>query len=160
MREADAEQVLAIYQAGLDTGQASFETVAPELGGLHRRQAAAPALRRHRHRDRRGRRLGRGLARSRPGRSTPGSSSTASTSTPAARRTASAARCWPRSSPPTEDAGVWTIQSGIFPENAASLSLHQALGFRVVGTRERVGRHHGVWRDVILLERRSTVAGC
>ncbi|MEU7002522.1 GNAT family N-acetyltransferase [Nonomuraea sp. NPDC046570] len=58
-----------------------------------------------------------------------------------------------------EDAGVWTIQSGIFPENAASLSLHQALGFRVVGTRERVGRHHGLWRDVLLIERRSIVTG-
>jgi L-amino acid N-acyltransferase YncA len=55
----------------------------------------------------------------------------------------------------TEKAGVWTIQSGIFPENTASLSLHTACGFRTVGTREKVGRHHGVWRDVILVERRS-----
>ncbi|MEU5861662.1 hypothetical protein ABZ815_10850 [Nonomuraea sp. NPDC047529] len=54
-----------------------------------------------------------------------------------------------------EDAGVWTIQSGVFPENAASLSLHQALGFRVVGTRERIGCHHGLWRDVLMIERRS-----
>jgi L-amino acid N-acyltransferase YncA len=55
----------------------------------------------------------------------------------------------------TERAGIWTIQSGIFPENAASLALHLAAGFRRIGTRERVGRHHGTWRDVILLERRS-----
>jgi phosphinothricin acetyltransferase len=55
----------------------------------------------------------------------------------------------------TEAAGIWTIQSGIFPENPASLALHQRCGFRVIGTRERVGRHHGRWRDVILLERRS-----
>jgi phosphinothricin acetyltransferase len=55
----------------------------------------------------------------------------------------------------TEDAGIWTLQSGIFPENTASLRLHQACGFRVVGTRERIGHHHGRWRDVILLERRS-----
>jgi L-amino acid N-acyltransferase YncA len=55
----------------------------------------------------------------------------------------------------TEAAGIWTIQSGIFPENTASLALHTACGFRAVGTRERLGRHHGVWRDVVLLERRS-----
>lgn len=55
----------------------------------------------------------------------------------------------------TEAAGIWTIQSGIFPENIASLALHTRLGFRVVGTRERVGRQHGRWRDVVLLERRS-----
>lgn len=55
----------------------------------------------------------------------------------------------------TEAAGIWTIQSGIFPENAASLALHAAAGFRTVGTRERVGQHHGRWRDVIFIERRS-----
>jgi L-amino acid N-acyltransferase YncA len=59
----------------------------------------------------------------------------------------------------TEAAGIWTIQSGIFPENAASIALHLAAGFREVGIRERLGRHRGVWRDVVLLERRSTVAG-
>jgi phosphinothricin acetyltransferase len=57
----------------------------------------------------------------------------------------------------TEQAGIWTIQSGVFPENTASLALHTACGFRIVGTRERVGRHHGGWRDVVLLERRSPV---
>ena len=57
----------------------------------------------------------------------------------------------------TEAAGIWTIQSGIFPENTASLALHERAGFRRVGVRERLGRHHGTWRDVVLLERRSTV---
>jgi L-amino acid N-acyltransferase YncA len=57
----------------------------------------------------------------------------------------------------TERAGIWTIQSGVFPTNAASLRLHEAAGFRVVGTRERIGRRGGEWRDVVLLERRSPV---
>lgn len=59
----------------------------------------------------------------------------------------------------TETAGIWTIQSGIFPENAASLALHRRAGFRVVGKRERLGCHHGRWRDVVMLERRSTKVG-
>jgi L-amino acid N-acyltransferase YncA len=64
----------------------------------------------------------------------------------------------------TEAAGVWTIQSGIFPENAASLAVHAAAGFRVVGVRERVGRMtygalSGRWRDVVTVERRSPVIG-
>jgi L-amino acid N-acyltransferase YncA len=55
----------------------------------------------------------------------------------------------------TERAGIWTVQTGIFPENVASLALHRAVGFREVGIRERIGQLHGRWRDVVLLERRS-----
>ena len=55
----------------------------------------------------------------------------------------------------TEAAGIWTIQAGIFPENLASVAVHQQLGFEVVGRRKRLGRLNGVWRDVLLLERRS-----
>lgn len=59
----------------------------------------------------------------------------------------------------SEQLGYWTIQSGIFPENLASLALHEHCGFRILGRREKVGRHLGVWRDVILVEKRSSVAG-
>jgi L-amino acid N-acyltransferase YncA len=55
----------------------------------------------------------------------------------------------------SEQAGIWTVQAGVFPENTASLALHVASGFRVVGKRERLGQLDGQWRDVILLERRS-----
>ena len=59
----------------------------------------------------------------------------------------------------SERAGYWTLNAGVFPENEASIRLHEACGFREVGVRERLGRLDGVWRDVVLLERRSTVVG-
>jgi phosphinothricin acetyltransferase len=55
----------------------------------------------------------------------------------------------------TEQAGIWTIQTGIFPENEASVALHVKCGFRVVGTQERLGQLDGVWRDVVVVEQRS-----
>jgi len=59
----------------------------------------------------------------------------------------------------SERAGLWTLQSGTFPENEASIALHKSCGFREVGRRERIGRLNGVWRDVVLMERRSKVVG-
>jgi len=58
-----------------------------------------------------------------------------------------------------ERAGIWTLQASIFPENRASIALHERCGFRVVGTRERLGKLGEMWRDVILMERRSSVVG-
>ncbi|MEU4231229.1 GNAT family N-acetyltransferase [Nonomuraea sp. NPDC026600] len=158
MRDTDAQQVLAIYQAGLDTGQASFETTAPSWEGFT--AAKLPHLRYVATDTETGQVVGWVAASAisarpvyagvvehsvyvHPGCQAHGIGRALLTAFIAA----------------TEDTGVWTIQSGVFPENHASLSLHQALGFRVVGTRERIGRHHGVWRDVIFIERRSTTAG-
>jgi L-amino acid N-acyltransferase YncA len=59
----------------------------------------------------------------------------------------------------SEREGIWTLQAGIFPENEASLALHLASGFRIVGCRERIGRMNDTWRDVLLLERRSLLVG-
>ncbi|WP_313781280.1 hypothetical protein [Flagellimonas marinaquae] len=59
----------------------------------------------------------------------------------------------------SEKAGFWTIQSGIFPENMASIKLHEAVGFRYIGKRERVGKILGVWKDNLLFERRSSTVG-
>ena len=59
----------------------------------------------------------------------------------------------------SEQNGLWTLQAGIFPENAASVHLHEANGFRQVGRRERIGQLRGQWRDTLLLERRSAVVG-
>jgi L-amino acid N-acyltransferase YncA len=59
----------------------------------------------------------------------------------------------------SEAVGIWTLQAGIFPENVASIALHERAGFRVVGRRERLGQMNGRWRDVVLMERRSAVTG-
>jgi phosphinothricin acetyltransferase len=59
----------------------------------------------------------------------------------------------------SEAMGIWTLQAGIFPENEVSVRLHRRCGFREVGLRERLGMMDGRWRDVLLMERRSRVAG-
>ncbi|GAB3171098.1 GNAT family N-acetyltransferase [Streptomyces incanus] len=147
-----ADQVLAIYQLGIDEGNATFETAAPTWEAFdaaklpaHRLAAldggrvlgwaaAVPVSDRcayagvvehsvYVHPDARGRSVGLALL--------------------TALLTS------------TEAAGIWTVQSGIFPENTASLALHARAGFRVIGTRERIGRRHGTWHDVVLVERRS-----
>ena len=59
----------------------------------------------------------------------------------------------------SEENEIWTLQAGVFPENEASLSLHQKYGFRQFGRREKIGKMKGTWRDTVLLERRSKIAG-
>lgn len=58
-----------------------------------------------------------------------------------------------------EQAGYWTLQALVFPENIASIHIHQQAGFKVLGTHKKLGKRYGVWRDVVRLERRSSVAG-
>ncbi|MFD7984885.1 GNAT family N-acetyltransferase [Kitasatospora indigofera] len=157
MTAAHAPQVLAIYRAGIDEGNATFETEAPaweafDAGKLpaHRHVALEPG----------GRVLG-WVAASRV------SDRCAYTGVvehsvyvhPDARGRGVARALLDALIHSTQAAGIWTVQSGIFPENTASLALHRRAGFRVIGTRERIGRHHGVWRDVVLVERRSPVIG-
>ncbi len=152
LRPDDWLAVRAIYQAGIDTGNATFETAVPDwpawnasyltdhrlVARLDDRivgwTALAPVSDRCAYAgvaedsiyvapDAQGRGVGRALL---------------------AAVVASAER-----------GGIWTIQTGVFPENQASVRLHQACGFRLVGVRERLGQLHGRWRDVLLLERRS-----
>lgn len=59
----------------------------------------------------------------------------------------------------SEKHNIWTLQSGIFPENVASIGLHEKFGFRTVGYREKIGKMDGVWRNVVLMERRSSIVG-
>jgi phosphinothricin acetyltransferase len=158
MAAGDADQVLAIYQAGLDGGQASFESRAPgwaafDAGRLpgHRHVAADAAS---------GQVLGWvAVSPTSSRRVYAGVVEHSVYVDPACQGRGVGSVLLAALIASTEAAGIWTIQSGVFPENVASLRLHERAGFRVVGTRERVGRHHGRWRDTVLIERRSTVAG-
>ncbi|WP_371484259.1 N-acetyltransferase family protein [Kitasatospora sp. NBC_00315] len=153
MRPEHAEQVLAVYRAGIEEGNATFETTAPSWETFD-----AARLREHRH-------VALGLggevlgwAAVSPVSARPAYAGVVEHSVyvhPAARGRGVAGALLETLIASTESAGIWTIQSGVFPENTASLALHARAGFRVIGTRERVGRHHGVWRDVVLIERRS-----
>ena len=152
MRDADAPAVLAIYQAGLDTNQASFEITAPDWAGFD-------AARRPEYRfvavdgDEV---LGWVAVSSVSARAVYGGVVEDGVYvSPAARGRGVGRRLLDALIDSTEAGGVWTIQAGIFPENEASLALHRAAGFRTLGIREKIGRHHGRWRDVVLLERRS-----
>ncbi|SCF20560.1 GNAT family N-acetyltransferase [Micromonospora chokoriensis] len=155
MTDGDAGRVLAIYQAGLDAGNASFEVTAPTWAAFDVARLAA-------HRfvavDRVGTVLGWVAASPTSTREVyAGVVEHSVYVDPAAQGRGAGRLLLDALISSTEAAGIWTIQSGIFPENAASLVLHQRAGFRAVGVRERVGRHHGRWRDVVLLERRSPV---
>lgn len=157
MQPDDWDEVRRIYQEGIDTGLATFETTVPdwqtwtagkrpdcrlvargEDGRVLGWAALSPTSKRDVYKgvcevsvyvgeDARGRGLGRMLL---------GALVDAS-----------------------EEAGVWTLQSSIFPENKASVALHEAYGFRVVGRRERIAQLQGVWRDTVVMERRSKIVG-
>lgn len=154
MLPADAATVLAIYQAGLDTDEASFETVAPLWEAFdsshlaaHRYVAADPVTD-----------TVLGWVAVSPVSARPVYAGVVEHSLyvdAAVRGRGVGARLLATLIAATEAAGIWTIQSAVFPENQASLVLHERAGFRVVGMRERIALHHGVWRDVVLLERRS-----
>jgi L-amino acid N-acyltransferase YncA len=158
MRSADAAAVLAIYQEGLDTGEASFETSAPDWAAFdaaklpeHRWVATEPAT---------GDVIGWVAASRVSDRCVYAGVVEHSVYVATAARGRGVGRALMDALiGSTESGGIWTIQSGIFPENAASVAMHTRAGFRVVGVRERLGLHHGRWRDVVLVERRSPMVG-
>ncbi len=152
MTQRHAAEVLAIYQAGIDEGDATFETRAPAWP-----EFTAARLPDHRYVASNGAEVLGWVAVS------PVSSRCVYAGVvehsvyvhPGARGQGAGRQLLAALITSTEAAGIWTIQSGIFPENTASVALHHAAGFRIVGLRERVGQQHGRWRDVLLLERRS-----
>jgi L-amino acid N-acyltransferase YncA len=156
METGDADPVLRIYQAGLDTGQASFETTAPPWAVFD-----AGKLPEHRHVAVDDHDTVLGWVAVSPVSARPVYAGVVEHSVyvdPAARGRGVGRSLLDALIASTEEAGIWTIQSSVFPENTASLALHQRAGFRVVGIRERIGRHAAYgyrWRDVVFIERRS-----
>ncbi|MGC0422794.1 N-acetyltransferase family protein [Embleya sp. AB8] len=149
-----ADQVLEIYGLGIDTGDATFEECAPDWSVFD--AGKLPAHRFVALDETTGVVLGWVAAS--PTSKRPVYAGVVETSVyvhPAAFGRGVGRALLEAQITSTEAAGIWTIQAGIFPENTASLSLHTTLGFRTIGTRERIARHHGQWRDVTLLERRS-----
>ena len=156
MTAADWEAVLSIYRAGIATGQATFETEPPTWANWNEAHLPAPRL---------------------VAISAERTVGWAALSPVSARRVYAGVaevsvyvaenmhgkgigklllEALVRES---ERNGIWTLQASIFPENAASVSLHHSCGFREVGTRERIAKMKGAWRDTLLFERRSTLVG-
>ena len=148
--------VRAIYEQGIATGNATFETAAPSWEGWdaghlagHRPVAVSD-----------GRVVGWAALAPTSGRDAYAGVAEASVYVDAAAAGQGVGRALlERLVAGADDAGIWTVQAGIFPENRASLALHRRCGFRTVGVRERLGKLDGRWRDVVLLERRSPLIG-
>jgi phosphinothricin acetyltransferase len=155
LRPGDWPAVRAIYEEGIHGGDATFETEAPSWEAW---SAAHPELRLVAERE--GSVVGWAAVSPASGRRCYRGVGDVSVYVAGEARGAGLGRALlGRLVALSEAAGFWTLTAGVFPENEASLRLHRACGFRRVGVRERLGESGGVWRDVVLLERRSSVVG-
>jgi phosphinothricin acetyltransferase len=152
LRRDDWPEVLRIYEAGIATGNATFETAAPgwpQWDATHLPEHRLVAVADERV-------LGWIALSAYSDRCCYGGVGEVSVYVdPCAQGRGLGRALLERAIVSSEAAGIWTLQAGIFPENEASLALHKRCGFREVGTRERLGKLGGRWRDVVLLERRS-----
>ncbi len=156
MRTEDSAQVLAIYAEGIATGQATFETNLPEW-----QQWDAGHLTVCRIVARDGEKILGWAALSSVSRRQvyAGVAEVSVYIAAAARGQGVGNALMAKLIEASEANGFWTLQSAIFPENLASIKLHLKHGFRELGRRERVAKLHGIWRDTVLLERRSQIVG-
>ena len=154
MKDEHWPTVRAIYQDGIAESNATFETLAPEWSEWDRTHL------------REGRLVARveggvvGWAALSPVSSRPAYAGVAEVSiyvATSAREKGIGKALLQALIEASERAGFWTLQGGIFPENKASIALHRSCEFREVGVRERIGQLHGVWKDVLLMERRTRV---
>ncbi len=157
MSADDWPSVAAIYESGIATGEATFQTSVPTWSAWDATHLASCRL------------IARGAdgtiegwAALSPVSSRPVYAGVAEVSiyiAESARGRGVGRRLLAALVAESEKDGRWTLQAGIFPENEASVALHVSCGFRIVGRRERIGCREGVWRDNLLLERRSPVVG-
>ena len=149
--------VRAVYQEGLDSGHASFETTAPDWPAWDAAHLAHSRIVAERHG------VIAGFAALSPVSRRAVYAGVAEVSVyvaAAARGEGVRKRLLTELIRQSEAEGIWTLQASIFPENAASTHLHEVCGFRLVGLRERIARHHGTWRDTVVYERRSSAERC
>ena len=159
LEPADWDAVRDIYLEGIATGVATFETAAPSWEKWNAGRLASPRLA-ARDLAAGGRLVGWAALSAVSDRCVYAGVAEVSVYVAATARGRGVGRALLGALCDAADrAGVWTLQAGNFPENTASMRLHAACGFRVVGRREKLGRLAGAWRDVMLLERRSRVAG-
>lgn len=148
------QQVRQIYQEGIETGQATFETAAPDWETWDR--GHLPAVRLVALQDDSVR--GWAALSAVSARAVYSGVAEVSVYVGAASRGQGIGRLLLEHLITESEANaIWTLQASIFPENESSVTLHQRCGFRVVGIRRRIGQLHGAWRDTVLLERRSEV---
>jgi phosphinothricin acetyltransferase len=162
MNRGDWEQVRAIYIEGIATGHATFEAEAPEWEKWDSAHLAEPRL---------AARLGghvagwAALSRVSPRSVYAGVAEVSIYVGESYQGQGIGSALLTALIDASEKKGIWTLQAGIFPENISSINLHKKHGFRELGRREKVGKMTfgkltGIWRDVVLLERRSRIAGC
>ena len=154
MADGDWDDVRRIYAEGIATGDATFETEVPDAAALDGKWLPGQRF----VAEIGGRVVGWAAAAPTSTRDCYAGVAETSVYVAAEARGRGVGRVLVRHQVEQADAaGIWTLQTGIFPENEASIALHLAAGFRRVGVRERIGRLHGRWRDTVLLERRSPV---
>jgi phosphinothricin acetyltransferase len=156
LQASDWEQVRSIYLEGIATGNATFETDAPDWETWNRNHCAfARLVARDEHLA-----IGWAALSLVSNRSVYTGVAEVSVYVAAFDRGKGIGRALLTGLIDEADRnGVWTLQAGIFPENVASVALHRSCGFREIGRREKLGKLDGVWRDVVLLERRSRKIG-
>ena len=156
LTETDWPAVRTIYQLGIDTGDATYETRAPETEALKVKFLPHSQL----VAEENGEIIGWAMLSAVSSRCVYGGVAETSVYVhPAYHGRGVGNALLAELVSMSERQGYWTLQSQIFPENKASIALHERQGFRKVGIREKLGQRNGVWRDVILLERRSAVVG-